>query len=95
MEFYVVRAKKDGKTVYLKANSCFSDCFTENPVSARRFNLPDEKDQLGYFLSACVYPGLGAYAKSGVRIDEPPVIVKVKLTVDVVDLMTIEEFRSC
>lgn len=78
-QIQVVEAVIDGQTVYLRSNSIFGPKPVTDPVHARNFALEDPHELLK-FMSDLVIPGDEMFAKSGLRIDEPPRVVTFDVT---------------
>lgn len=68
----VVAATIDGKQVYLRSNSIFGPAPVEDPIKAEDFT--DRPLDLEHFLADLVVPGDAWFAKSGLRIDDVPLV---------------------
>jgi hypothetical protein len=81
----VIKVKKDGKVKYVKSASFFdSDHLVDHPHQAQDFS--NREAHVGFTLSNINYPGHSG-ARSGIEIDEAPVIVKVKITATEIEVL--------
>ena len=80
----VIEVMIDGEKKYVSSTSIFGKKPTTNPLEAT--NYIDNEFQLKHDIEDLVIKGDTMYARSGLRIDEAPVIVEMEIQISFQEL---------